>query len=95
MMIVASLSAAIFSTVLKLGSLHQKVDDRLAPSRPKPTMIQELSSVDPFSDQADLNSASARANLVAVKVNFFEGGSSTEELSFDWIAPFEPPAARE
>jgi len=86
MMVIAILIAAIFPTILKVCSRNEKVGDRRTPSLPAQT---NLSSVHPFSDLPDVSTLESRPDQVRVTTKFVEISSGTEELSFDWIVPFE------
>lgn len=95
MMVVALLTASVIPTILKMCSRQEKVERSHPSSLPSQTMNHESSSVDPFSDMPDATVPSPIADLIAIKVKFIECGSRTDELSFDWIVPFEQPASKE
>lgn len=95
MMVVAVLAASIIPAILRMCSRHEKAEHSHPSSQPSQTMNHESSSVDPFSDMPNATVPTPIADQVAIKVKFIECGSRTDELSFDWIVPFEQPASKE
>jgi hypothetical protein len=94
-LVVAILISAIFPTLLKVcGRLEQDDHDQES-SPPTETTNPDLSSEDPFSDRSGVVATTPRTAEVAIKVKFVECGSRTEELSFDWIVPFQQAATKE
>ena len=65
------------------------------PSLPKHTTNQDFPSVDPFSDVADVSALTPRTGDVRITTKFVEIYSGTEELSFDWIVPFQQSTPNE
>ena len=95
MMVVALLTASIIPAILRMGIDHEKVDHSHPSSLPSQPMNSGWSSVDPFSDTPNAPVPPPIPDQVAMKVKFIECGSRTDELSFDWIVPFERPASKE
>src|SRR6478735_2249150 len=69
--------------------------DSFVPTAPKQSSQQELSSEDPFSEVPDMTATAPQADGVRITTKFVEITSGTEELSFDWIVPFEHAASKE
>ena len=95
LMIVALLMSVTFSSLVNLCSSRERAHGSHVPSLPKHGTNQDLPSVDPFSDVADVGALTPRTSEVRVTTKFVEIYSGTEELSFDWIVPFEQSTPKE
>ena len=95
MIVVAILGASILPIILKMCSRHEKIKSARPSSLSPQTMNHKLSSADPFSDIPIGTVPAPRDDHVAIKVMFIECGSKTDELSFDWIVPFDHSTPKE
>ena len=95
MMVVAILMSVTFSSLMKLCSSREKAHGSHVPSLPQHATNQDFPSVDPFSDVADVSALTPRTGEVRITTKFVEIYSGTEELSFDWIVPFEQSPPKE
>lgn len=95
MMVVAILMSVTFSNLMKLCTSREKAHGSHVPSSPKHATNQDFSSVDPFSDVVDVSALTPRADDLRVTTKFVEIYSGTEELSFDWLVPFEQSTPKE
>lgn len=90
MMVGAILMSVTFSSLMKLCTSREKAHGSHVPSLPKHATNQDFSSVDPFSDVPGVSALTPR-----ITTKFVEIYSGTEELSFDWIIPFEQSTPKE
>ncbi|MBK1884919.1 hypothetical protein JIN85_21090 [Luteolibacter pohnpeiensis] len=95
MLVVAVLISAIIPTALTLRRTYEQEDRNRVPSPPYETPQGDLSSADPFSDSPSVAADASTTDQIQIEVKFVEYGSRSEELSFDWIVPFEQAALNE
>ena len=95
MLVVAVLISTIIPAFLRMCRPDERDERNRVPSPLKETSRTDLSSADPVSDPPDVAGASSTTDQVQIEVEFVECGSRTEELSFDWIEPFEQAARGE
>jgi hypothetical protein len=93
-MAVALLTASIIPSKVRICSRHEKVDHSAPAALASQRMNHEPSNMDPFSDPPNATVLTPAPDQVAIKVKFIECGSRTDELSFDWIVPFDQPASK-
>ncbi len=92
MIIVAILMSDTFSSLMNLCGSREKAHGIHVPSLPKNATNQDFPSVDPFGDVADVSALTPR---VRITTKFVEIYSGTEELSFNWLVPFEQSTPKE
>ena len=95
MIVVAILMSVTFSSLTKLCSSPGKDHGIQVPSLPTHATNQDFPNVDPFSDVAGVCALKPRTGDVRITTKFVEIYSGTDELSFDWIVPFEQSTPKE
>ena len=95
MLVVAVLISMIIPSALRLCRPHEQEERNRAPSQPNETPQDDLSSADPFSYSPSVAAGESPTDQIRIEVKFVDCGSRTEELSFDWIVPFEQAALNE
>lgn len=95
MTVIAILMSVTCSSLTKMCTSREKTLARHVPLLPTRAANQDFSSIDPFSDVANVSTPTPQADDARITTKFVEIYSGTDELSFDWIVPFEQSTSKE